>query len=47
MVTAGRGHEGGGMMAFGLGRGGDDEICSGDRALWKGRNGDGAGFDLD
>lgn len=28
MVTGGREHEGGGVMTFGLGRGGDDEICS-------------------
>lgn len=28
IVTGGRGHAGGGVMTFGLGRGGDDEICS-------------------
>jgi hypothetical protein len=28
MVTGGSEHEGGGVMAFGLGRGVDDEICS-------------------
>lgn len=28
MVTGGREHEGGGVMTFGLGHGGDDEICS-------------------